>query len=341
MHMSDALISPLIGGGMYLLSGGTSALGFKRYKLEEKPPLAVMGVMGAFVFSAQMLNFTIPMTGSSGHLTGGILLAAVLGPQAALVVMASILLIQSLFFGDGGLMAYGCNLLNMGVIPTLLVYGLMIKPLYDKLGSKIQLMPFIVFFAVISAELGAMSVVIQTMLSAKTGLSFGTFTLLMAGIHLPIGVVEGLITAAVLVYLKAYAPISGHLWSKPQSVKQNAQQKPLWLIGFMLVAALMGGLVSHYASGYDDGLEWSLAKSETAAESTDSGIAQWFAQLQEKTAILPDYGFKNGSESLARVGTSVSGLSGILLTFGVTTLAGLGLRARSKRLSATLKTEEE
>lgn len=74
------------------------------------------GGFGAFVFAAQMINFTIPATGSSGHIGGGMLLAALLGPYAGFLAMASILLIQALFFGDGGLLAYGCNVFNMGFL---------------------------------------------------------------------------------------------------------------------------------------------------------------------------------------------------------------------------------
>ncbi len=75
-----------------------------------------MGVMGAFVFAAQMINFAIPGTGSSGHIIGGILLAAVLGPWAAFLTLSSVLLLQCLLFADGGFMALGCNILNMAAL---------------------------------------------------------------------------------------------------------------------------------------------------------------------------------------------------------------------------------
>lgn len=342
MHMSDALISPIIGGSMYLLSGGSGAIGLKKLKGEEKPNLAIMGVMGAFVFSAQMLNFTIPMTGSSGHLTGGLLLAAALGPQVALIIMASILLIQGLFFGDGGLMAYGCNVFNMGVIPTLIVYGLMAKPLYNKYSSKINFNILIVLLAVLSAELGALSVVVQTILSGKTGLGFGAFTLLMCGIHLPIGIVEGLITAVVLSYLNKYAPFKCHLWLENSADTSSKKSKFKWTVGFLLVAALLGGVASHFASSYEDGLEWSTARTiSSELNENATGVAAWFSQLQEKTAFLPDYGFKNAPDSLSGLGTSVSGLSGIALTFSITVLAGLLLKRRSSRLNETENNEEK
>ena len=78
-----------------------------------------MGVMGAFIFAAQMLNFSIPGTGSSGHIVGGILLASMLGPWAAFLTLSSVIIIQCLVFADGGLMAIGCNIINMAAMSTL------------------------------------------------------------------------------------------------------------------------------------------------------------------------------------------------------------------------------
>ncbi len=81
--------------------------------------IPLMGVLGAFIFAAQMINFTIPGTGSSGHLGGGMILAILLGPHAAFLVMASVLTVQALFFADGGLLALGCNIWNLGVLSLL------------------------------------------------------------------------------------------------------------------------------------------------------------------------------------------------------------------------------
>ena len=83
-----------------------------------------------------MINFTIPATGSSGHIGGGILLAAMLGPYAALLTIAAVLIIQCLFFADGGLMALGCNIFNMGVYACFLAYPLIFKPMVSKGASR-------------------------------------------------------------------------------------------------------------------------------------------------------------------------------------------------------------
>ncbi len=114
--MGDALISPEVAGAMYAATGGLIACSSK--KISEDPDFArrlpFAGIMGAFVFTSQMINFAVPGTGSSGHIGGGLLLAALLGPYAAVLVMSSILLIQCLLFADGGLLALGCNIFNLG-----------------------------------------------------------------------------------------------------------------------------------------------------------------------------------------------------------------------------------
>ncbi|MHB8941892.1 MAG: energy-coupling factor ABC transporter permease, partial [Desulfobacteria bacterium] len=104
MHMADALLSPAVGGTFWAGTIGAIAYASKKLKAhldDRKIPL--MGVLGAFIFASQMINFTIPGTGSSGHLGGGMILAVLLGPYAAFLVMASVLTVQALFFADGGL----------------------------------------------------------------------------------------------------------------------------------------------------------------------------------------------------------------------------------------------
>ena len=97
MHMADALVAPAVAATMYVCSGGAAGFSVKKVRLESDPKkIPVMGVMGAFVFAAQMINFTIPGTGSSGHLCGGMMLAALLGPYAAFLTMIGVLLIQCL-----------------------------------------------------------------------------------------------------------------------------------------------------------------------------------------------------------------------------------------------------
>ena len=137
MHMADALLSPAVGGTMWVAAGTALACSAKEVSRDldaERVPL--MGVLGAFVFGAQMINFTIPGTGSSGHLGGGILLALLLGPSASFLTMASVLTVQALFFGDGGLLALGCNMFNLGFVPSFVVYPLLLRPLLRRPSPK-------------------------------------------------------------------------------------------------------------------------------------------------------------------------------------------------------------
>ena len=132
MHMADALISTPV--ALAAGAAATTLLGIAGYKVnkqkgENSRIVPLMGVLGAFIFAAQMINFTIPGTGSSGHIIGGVLLAAFLGPWAAFLTLSSVLIIQCLVFADGGLLALGCNILNMGAMSTLVAYPLIFRPL--------------------------------------------------------------------------------------------------------------------------------------------------------------------------------------------------------------------
>ena len=185
MHMIDALVSPAVGGIMYAASAAATAVSVNKIKKmpDAEKKLPVMAVSGAFVFAAQMINFTIPGTGSSGHIGGGILLAALLGEGPAFLAIAAVLLIQCLFFADGGLLALGANIFNMGVIPCLLVYPLLFRCIMKK-KSRGRLIGASFASAVVSLQLGAFAVVLETVCSGITQLPFWNFVLLMQPIHL-------------------------------------------------------------------------------------------------------------------------------------------------------------
>ena len=135
--MADALVAPAVAATIYVCSGGVAGFSVKKVRLESDPKKSpVMGVMGAFVFAAQMLNFTIPGTGSSGHLCGGMMLTALLGPYAAFLTMIGVLLIQCLLFADGGLLALGCNIWNMAFYGCFLGYFLFWHPMMKKGMSR-------------------------------------------------------------------------------------------------------------------------------------------------------------------------------------------------------------
>jgi cobalt/nickel transport system permease protein len=339
MHMADALISPAVGGTLWAVSGGLIAYGANRVKKTLRDNLVpMMGVLGAFVFAAQMINFSIPGTGSSGHLGGGLILAVLLGPYAAFLVMASVLTVQAFFFADGGLLALGCNIFNLGFFPAFVAYPLIYRVMAQDRYGALRAWAAALVAAIVGLQLGAFSVVLETKASGISELPFGTFIWLMLPIHLAIGVVEGLATAAVVSFVARARP---EVLPTAPTTASTGSLKPV-LIGLAVAAVVLGGIVSWFASADPDGLEWSIAR-VTGREKVaghDAGLHQRAADLQERTAILPDYGFKAvkdesppaedaAPESWPAVsaGTSVSGIVGGLITLVLAGLVGLALKA--------------
>ena len=316
MHMADALIVPSVAATMYACSGVAAGYSVKKihtdYDMKEVP---MMGVMGAFVFATQMINFTIPGTGSSGHLCGGMLLTALLGPYAAFITMIGVLLIQCLLFADGGLLALGCNIWNMAFYGCFIGYYLIWHPMMKKGLSRKKIIAASILGSVLTLQMGAFSVSVETFLSGVSELPFAAFVGTMQPIHLAIGLVEGLITAAVLCFVYQARPQL--LQDGTEEQKENgvfSVGKTLTVLG--IAAVVVGGALSLFASSHPDGLEWSIQKMTGSTElSAGTGAAYQIAEkIQSMTSLLPDYAFK-GSESVA--GTSVSGIFGTLLVLVV------------------------
>ncbi len=343
MHMADALISPAVGGTMWAASAGLIAYCARKVRLTMRDNLVpMMGVLGAFIFAAQMINFTIPGTGSSGHLGGGMILAILLGPCAGFIAMASVLTVQSLFFADGGLLALGCNIFNLGFFPCFVAYPLIFRPLLGKAPTRGRLLVTSLVAAVAALQLGAFFVVLQTLLSGVSELPFGPFLMLMQPIHLAIGIVEGLVTAAVVGYVWKARP---EILAAPGGKVPAPGWKPV-LISLAAATLLVGGILSWFASSHPDGLEWAMFHTSGREELTapEAGVHRSLASLQEKTTFLPDYGFKAGetvapveeTEGAAAVwpvvdaGTSVSGLLGGLLTLVLAAAIGWLIKKRSR-----------
>ncbi len=285
----------------------------------------VMAVTAALVFAGQMINYTIPGTGSSGHMCGGMLLSALLGPQAGFLSMIVILAIQCLFFADGGLLALGANVWNMAFYGCFIGYYLIWRPimrsrLFSGMGEKgaarAKIILASILGCVITLQLGAFSVCVETSLSGITELPFGVFLGIMQPIHLAIGLIEGLITTAVLLFVYESRPELLRDMNASAPGKKNSLKTTV--IALAIVAAIVGGGLSLIASSNPDGLEWSLFGNAEAGYSQNLGLdeedygvqsaaADKAAAIQEKTSFLPDYAFAN-SDSAA--GTTVSGLVG-------------------------------
>jgi cobalt/nickel transport system permease protein len=341
MHMADALISPAVGGTMWAATAGLIAYSSKKVKdTADDRKIPLMGVLGAFIFAAQMINFTIPATGSSGHLGGGMILSILLGPYAAFLVMASVLLVQALFFGDGGLLALGCNIFNLGFWPCFIVYPLIYKKIVGNDPTKGRIMTGSLIAAIIGLQLGAFSVVLETVFSGISELPFNTFVLLMQPIHLAIGIVEGIVTAAVVIFVWNARPEILDAAAHLKQIGQISIKKVL--VGIVIAVVIVGGALSWFASANPDGLEWSMFKTAGVEElESKDGIHESLSALQEKTAFLPDYSFKQNETQAEEPetasepawpavdpGTSVSGIVGGALVLLLSIAIGFLLRRR-------------
>lgn len=331
MHMADALISPAVGGTMWVITAGLMAWCARKVKeTRDDRLIPMMGVLGAFIFSAQMINFSIPLTGSSGHLGGGLILAILLGPYAAFLVIASVLTVQALFFADGGLLALGCNVFNLGVFPAFIAYPLLYKLIAgkDRVGWRVWTAALVAGIA--GLQLGAFGVVLETRLSGISELPFKTFMLIMQPIHLAIGIVEGLATAAVVAFVARARPEALDIGMASKFPDQNRRLRPV-LVGLLVAAVMLGGVGSWFASTHPDGLEWSIAKVTGKEEFTGAGdgVHGALAAVQEKTAFLPDYGFREAGAG-PNAGTSISGIVGGGLTLALAGLIGFVVKLRVK-----------
>jgi len=344
MHMADALLSPAVGGAMWAGSLGTIIYCAKKLKekMDEKM-IPLMGVLGAFIFAGQMINFTIPMTGSSGHIGGGMLLAILLGPYAAFLVIASVLMVQALFFADGGLLALGANIWNLGIYPCFIGYPLIYRAIVRKNNAPKLITFATVLSVVIGLQLGALSVVLETKMSGITELPLSTFLLLMQPIHLAVGLIEGFATAGVVIYVRTLRPDIVDDLEGVKSLSAAGSLKKLIMV-MAVLAVVTGGALSWFASTHPDGLEWSIEKIYGKPEVPEraSPLKESLSKLQEKTAVLPDYSLPSKEEHegnpawpAVNPGTSLSGIVGGAMVLGFIFILGIGIKIMRKYRAKT------
>lgn len=349
MHMADALLAPVVATTMYAASGTVAGASIHKLKKDDEPQkLPVMAVTAALVFAGQMINYTIPGTGSSGHMCGGMLLSALLGPQAGFLSMIVILAIQSLFFADGGLMALGANIWNMAFYGCFVGYYLIWRPIMQshwfgegKSAQRARIAAASIIGCVVTLQLGAFSVVLETSLSGITELPFAAFVALMQPIHLAIGFVEGLITSAVLLFVYESRPELLQCMAAAEGESSKRSLKAVIAI-LAVVTLVVGGGLSLLASSNPDGLEWALFGNAEEGYAENMGLdeeafgvsskaADTAGAIQEKTSFLPDYAFADNDTS---VGTTVSGIVGSAMVAGAAILICLAGRFfRKKKLT--------
>jgi cobalt/nickel transport system permease protein len=342
--MADALLSPTVGGALW--AGALAAIIYSAKQLREKMDekmVPLMGVLGAFIFAGQMINFTIPMTGSSGHIGGGMLLAILLGPYAAFLVIASVLMVQALFFADGGLLALGANIWNLGIYPCFIGYPLIYRAIVRKNNAPKLITFATVLSVVIGLQLGALSVVLETKMSGITELPLSTFLLLMQPIHLAVGLIEGFATAGVVIYVRILRPDIVDDLEGIKSLSAAGSLKKLIMV-MAVLAVVTGGALSWFASTHPDGLEWSIEKIYGKPEVSErtNPLKEGLSKLQEKTAVLPDYSLPSKGEHegnptwpAVNPGTSLSGIVGGAMVLGFIFILGIGIKIMRKYRAKT------
>lgn len=295
MHIPDGFLSSLVSIVLWILSIGIIAYALRRVgqDLGERQ-IPLMGVLAAAIFAGQMLNFTVA-GGTSGHLMGAALATILLGPWAAIIVMTTVVSIQALIFQDGGLLALGANIFNMGIVGVAVAY--FVYTSFQKLARGQKWGMFVGGFlaAWASIVVAALAVALQLALSGTSPANIAVPA--MGSIHMLIGIGEGLITLGALAFL--YAARRDLLEASTTASKGSVA---IWVGG--LVLALLLAILSPLASAYPDGLEW-VAEQKGFLDAAQEPLYE----------IIPDYVFPGiPNEALA---TIIAGIVGTLIVFGV------------------------
>jgi cobalt/nickel transport system permease protein len=335
MHMANELLSvPVATGTLAIAAGGLGLICRKVSRIVSSDKLPLMGILGAFIFAAQMVNFQLPaMPGTSGHMVGAVLLAIILGPHLAAIVISSVVIVQCLIFQDGGLLALGCNIINMGLVPCYVGYFLY-KAITAGQSSSQRTYVGAMLACLVALEMGAVLVPVEAALSGVLAVPFSTFLVTMIGVHFLVGLVEGLVTVAVLSYLQQVRP-DLVLDSLPGKIRLSRKTVLVTLLVFAMVAA--AGL-SLLASKMPDGLEWSYRERPNQPDfkpiiTNENPAIAAVDQLQSKYTPLPDYSLRGAT---SKGWTSFAGVSGSLLTM-LAVWAGMSLmrRKQTKTLSSS------
>lgn len=302
LHIPDGFLNLTVSLFSWVISMIVISVALRRGSQEfAERQIPLMGVMAAFIFAAQMINFPV-FGGTSGHLLGGTLAAITLGPWAGIIVMTSVVALQALLFQDGGLLVMGANILNMGIVTVLIGFGL--YRLVAGRGEKIRL-----GVAGGAAWLGVMAAALLTSLqlwlsgTAPAGVVFPA----MLGVHALIGIGEGLITVAALSFVGRIRPA---LLNRETTVQHGGYG---WVVGGLAIS-LGVVILSPLASTDPDGLERVAA---------DLGFLQVGQVAYFK--ILPDYIIPALGDT--RGSSVVAGAIGMVVVAGLTYLIGRKLQS--------------
>ncbi|KQX57905.1 MULTISPECIES: energy-coupling factor ABC transporter permease [unclassified Streptomyces] len=326
MHVPDGFINAPVSAAAGVVAAGAVAIGLRgaRRELDEKTaPLA--GLVAAFVFAVQMLNFPVA-AGTSGHLLGGALAAILVGPWTGVLCIAVVLLMQGILFADGGLTALGVNITVMGVVTVVVAYALFrgLVLLLPRTRASVTAASFVA--ALVSVPAAAAAFTLIYAIGGTTDVPVGKVLTAMVGVHVLIGVGEAVITMLTVGAVIAVRPdlvhgargltaplklrVDGELVDAAPAAAPAATRSPkkLW-IGGVVTALVLAGFVSFYASASPDGLEKVAADKGIDAKAEDHAAAG---------SPLADYGVK-GIEA-PRLSGGLAGVIGV----GATLAAGTG-----------------
>ncbi len=323
MHISNALLDPRVAAATGAI--GASGLLYGVRTLEKRlgeRTTVLMGTMAAFVFAAQMVNFPLGPLLVSGHLLGGVLAAVMLGPWAGAVVIAAVLIVQCLLFGDGGLMALGANFVNMGLIGAVGGYAIY-APIRRALGGRTGVIFGAMVAAWVSVILAAGAFSIELAASGRRN-DFLQVLSWMTLVHAAIGVGEAIITGLVLKFILTTRP---DLVYEPEAADLAATPAS-WLKGWLQVAVAglaiamaVGIFLAPFASKHDDGLEFVGNKL--------GFLPQEDAPLLP--ALIPDYEFPGLRQVSLKGATAAAGALGTVIVFAMATGLSVAMARAGRR----------
>lgn len=316
MHIPDGFIDAKTAVTTATLSVAGVGLALRQVR-RELPPRRVplLGLSAAFLFAAQMLNFPVA-GGTSGHLLGGVLVAALLGPAAGVVVLTTVLIVQCFLFADGGVSALGANIFNMALLGTVGGWTIFRAMSLCLPGVRGQVAA-VAFAGWCSTVLASLACAGQLAWSGKVAWSVGFSA--MAGIHMLIGLGEGLISALVFLAIVRTRPdlVAG---ADPNLAPAKASARGL--IGFGLVVSLgLAVFVAPFASPWPDGLETVAAKLGFEHAAREPLVP----------APVPDYAMPGLNSPVAA--TAVAGGVGALVVFGLALLLSRALLPKAETKS--------
>ncbi|MEW2134417.1 energy-coupling factor ABC transporter permease [Streptomyces sp. NPDC005435] len=327
MHVPDGFINAPTSAVTGVVAAGALAVSLRgaRRELGEERAAPLAGLVAAFIFAVQMLNFPVA-AGTSGHLLGGALAAILVGPYTAVLCVSVVLLMQGVLFADGGLTALGVNITDMALTTTVVSYAVFrgLLAVLPRTRRSVTAASFVA--ALVSVPAAAVVFTLIYAVGGTTNVSLGKVATAMIGVHVLIGIGEAVITALTVGAVVAVRPdlvygarglrqrlrlrVNGELVDAPTDapapVAARTSRRTLWITG-LVTSLVLAGFVSFYASAHPDGLE---------KVAHDQGIDKKAERHASADSPLADYGVRDVSD--ARLSGGLAGVIGV----GVTVVAG-------------------